>query len=124
MQLDFLESAMNVSRRQSAQSLESSFPVSAEYFPGGQSLHPDTACTPVADEYVPAGQSSHVVAEYALKELLHLPARHNMHSVLSDLAYLPASQAVHGAAQGRVGKSVIPRGPPDRHAATPAVAVA
>ena len=69
-------------------------PVSAENVPGGQSLHPDSAFTPVAEEYVPVGQSSHVAAESALKELLHFPATHNSHSVLSDLAYLPSSHSV------------------------------
>lgn len=61
-QEDFLESALNVYRGQSSQSLDLSFPVLAENVPGGQSLHPVSAHTPVAEEYVPAGQFLHVVS--------------------------------------------------------------
>jgi hypothetical protein len=66
----------------------------AEKVPGGQSLHPVSACTPVAEEYVPAGQSSHVAAASALEESLHFPAPHKAHSVLSSLLYVPALHAV------------------------------
>ena len=81
---------------QELQSPDSSFPVLAEKVPGGQSLHPVTACTPVADEYVPAGQSWHVESASAFSPVLslHFPAPHNLHVVLSLLAYLPASHAV------------------------------
>ena len=79
------------------QSLGSSFPVLVKKVPGGQSLHPVTACTPVADEYVPAGQPWHVDSASACSPVLslHFPAPHNVHSVLSLLAYLPAPQASH-----------------------------
>ena len=80
---------------QSVQALECVFPVLAEKVPGGQLLHNFTAFTPVADEYVPFGQSWHVDSASAPSLSLHFPARHNMHSVLPGLAYLPASQSVH-----------------------------
>jgi hypothetical protein len=94
LQFDFLDSGLNVSRRQSLQSLKSTFPVSAEYFPGGQGLHPSSVSMPVAEEYVPVGQFVHVDSLEAPVVLLHFPRSHFMHSVLSDLAYVPASQSV------------------------------
>ena len=92
-----LASGLDVSLGQGVQSLGSSFPVLAEKVPGGQSLQPVSACTPVADEYVPAGQAWHVVSALAFPPVLslHFPAPHNVHSVLSLLAYLPAPQASH-----------------------------
>ena len=58
-------------------------PVSAENLPGGQSLHPVSACTPFAEEYVPAEQFLQVDSLEAPVLLLHFPALHKAHSVLS-----------------------------------------
>ena len=66
LQLDFLDFALNVSRRQSAQSLESSFPLFTENVPGGQALQSEADSIPVAAENLPASHSSHAVLSSSL----------------------------------------------------------
>ena len=57
-------------------------------------MHPDSSATPFADEYRPAEQFWHVELSFAPIVLLNLPLGHSTHSVLSELAYLPAPHAV------------------------------
>jgi hypothetical protein len=66
VQLIFLDSALNVSRWQSSQSLDLSFPLFTENVPGGQALQSEADSIPVAAENLPASQNSHAVLSFSL----------------------------------------------------------